>query len=492
MMEQLEVALPKLSASFPRKRESTLNPSLNVKLDSRLRGNDGYAWRRVNYVGLLAALAGLLSLWLPVVVVHPSRVAPAGNAYSLSALPPGWAVWLATAWIAFAAASMIRSGTVRTLAMAIAAPATAVGHVALLTWGAAGLAGQDEFARLSIASGGWSGIVAVYIGFFSVREESRWLLPLQLAAVAAALLFAPFGHLGVVREYMATADAFHAEFIRHCSLVCATLPLVILIGFALGVFAVRKPRVESAVLGLAGFLQTIPSVALFGLLLPVLSAYGRHLTVGGVVMCGALFVIAAIVGWRFLKRRDAPAAGVLYGLLVAAGIVLLLPAAGSMLYQLVSQGWPWLAQARWSSTLDTLGVRGLGVTPAIVALTLYGLWPLVVNTHAGLKSVPAGTVEAAKGMGMSARQVFWHVEIPIAAPFFIQGVRGALLLLIGLTTIAVLVNAGGLGYFLMRGTEQAVPDLVLLGALPVVALALATDGVTRLLAWMLVPKGLRP
>lgn len=142
--------------------------------------------------------------------------------------------------------------------------------------------------------------------------------------------------------------------------------------------------------------------------------------------------------------------------------------------------------------MDQLGLRGLGAAPALVALTAYGMLPLIVNTHVGLKSVSTGTVEAARGMGMSPRQVFWRVEVPICAPFLVEGLRGTLLLLIGLATVAVLVNAGGLGYFLMRGMEQSVLNLVLLGSIPVVLLALAADGLTRLLAWSLMPKGLRP
>jgi osmoprotectant transport system permease protein len=137
-----------------------------------------------------------------------------------------------------------------------------------------------------------------------------------------------------------------------------------------------------------------------------------------------------------------------------------------------------------------LPIVGLGAKPAILAMVLYGLWPVVVNTHTGLGAVPPAMLDAARGVGMSAWQMFWRVELPLAAPFFVEGVRGAMLMLIGLATVAVLINAGGLGYFLLRGTEQAVPDLVLLGSLPVVALAFAADAVMRLLAWRLAPKGM--
>ena len=446
----------------------------------------------VNGIALLGALLGLTALNWPFVVVHPNRVMPGGEAYSAFALHGGWGEWIAGGWLALAIAAVLPRWRGKSLAIALTSAIAAVGCVAAATWGSTALVAENEFARMSISGGAWLAVVAMYVAFFSVYHESPRLLVLPLAVLGCIAWFAPYGHWGVVREYAVAVDTFHQELVRHGLLVAATLPLVVLIGLPLGVFAVRKPRVEGAILGIAGFLQTVPSIALFGLLLPLLSGYGRYLSVAAITLIALISVIAASGGWLLLKRVDWFWADVVYGLSMVAAAVILLPALGLTLYQLMAGGTDWLDQIRWSATLDTLGVRGLGATPAIVALTLYGIWPLIVNTHTGLKSVPAEIVEAAQGMGMSARQIFWQVEMLIAAPFFIQGIRGALLLLIGLASIAVLVNAGGLGYFLMRGTEQAVSDLVLLGSLPVVLLALAADALTRLLARGLVPKGLRP
>ncbi|MBS0364841.1 MAG: ABC transporter permease [Proteobacteria bacterium] len=120
-----------------------------------------------------------------------------------------------------------------------------------------------------------------------------------------------------------------------------------------------------------------------------------------------------------------------------------------------------------------LGVRGIGAAPAAVALFLYALLPVVGNTVAGLRRVSPAAVEAARGMGMTAGQVLMSVELPLALPVILTGVRVALVQNIGLVTIAALIGGGGLGSFVFQGIGQTAIDLVLLGAIPIVALAFA-------------------
>jgi osmoprotectant transport system permease protein len=143
------------------------------------------------------------------------------------------------------------------------------------------------------------------------------------------------------------------------------------------------------------------------------------------------------------------------------------------------------------SNLAALGVRGIGVAPALLALTLYSLLPIVRNTLTGLQSTPLAAVSAGRGMGMSDRQLLLRVEVPLALPLIIEGVRGAAVLVIGITTVAFLIGAGGLGVFIQRGIDQVVPDLVLLGALPVIALALLADAGLRAVGLLLVAPPLR-
>ena len=118
-----------------------------------------------------------------------------------------------------------------------------------------------------------------------------------------------------------------------------------------------------------------------------------------------------------------------------------------------------------------LGIRGIGTAPAAIALFLYSLLPIVANTVAGLRRVSNAAVDAAHGMGMTAGQVLRSVELPLALPVMFTGIRIALVQNIGLVTIAALIGAGGLGAFVFQGIGQTAIDLVLLGAIPTVALA---------------------
>jgi osmoprotectant transport system permease protein len=120
-----------------------------------------------------------------------------------------------------------------------------------------------------------------------------------------------------------------------------------------------------------------------------------------------------------------------------------------------------------------LGIRGIGAAPAFVALFLYSLLPIVANTVLGLNQVPARVVDAARGMGLSKRQRLTAVELPLALPFILAGIRIVLVQNLGLATIAALIGGGGFGTFVFQGIGQSAIDLVLLGAIPTVALSFA-------------------
>ena len=118
-----------------------------------------------------------------------------------------------------------------------------------------------------------------------------------------------------------------------------------------------------------------------------------------------------------------------------------------------------------------LGVSGIGAAPAVVALFLYSLLPVVANTVVGLKRVSQAAVEAARGMGMTGWQILSRIELPLALPVILTGIRVVLVQNIGMVTIAALIGGGGLGTFVFQGIGQTAIDLVLLGAIPIVALA---------------------
>ena len=134
---------------------------------------------------------------------------------------------------------------------------------------------------------------------------------------------------------------------------------------------------------------------------------------------------------------------------------------------------------------------GIGMKPAIVALFLYSLLPIVRNTYTGITQVDAAAVEAARGMGMRDRQILLRVTIPQALPVLMAGIRTATVLCVGVATLAALIGAGGLGTFIFRGISMLNTPMVLAGAIPAGVLALALDGLLALALRWLTPPGLR-
>jgi osmoprotectant transport system permease protein len=218
----------------------------------------------------------------------------------------------------------------------------------------------------------------------------------------AALSTGVFDDLSIMREYAVNASRFAREAQRHLGLAFGSLLAAVLVGLPLGVACHRQPRMREAVLAALNFIQTVPSIALFGILMAPLAA------------------LAAAV-----------------------------PA------------------------LATLGVSGIGAAPAVVALFLYALLPIVANTVVGLGRVPPAAVDAARGMGLTGGQVLRQVEFPLALPTILTGIRIVLVQNIGLVTIAALIGGGGLGAFVFQGIGQTAIDLVLLGAIPTVVFAFA-------------------
>lgn len=133
---------------------------------------------------------------------------------------------------------------------------------------------------------------------------------------------------------------------------------------------------------------------------------------------------------------------------------------------------------------------GIGTTPAIVALTIYGLLPILRNTYTGIVGVNSATVEAGTGMGMTSLQVLWMVELPMALSIIMAGVRTATVLIIGVATLAALIGAGGLGDLIYRGIAMSNSPLILAGALPAALLAIFFDFSLKYLETKSQPRGI--
>lgn len=134
---------------------------------------------------------------------------------------------------------------------------------------------------------------------------------------------------------------------------------------------------------------------------------------------------------------------------------------------------------------------GIGTKPAVVALFLYSLLPIVRNTYTGIEQVDAAAIEAARGMGMRDGQILLRVTIPQALPVLMAGIRTATVLCVGVATLAALIGAGGLGSFIFRGISMLNTKMVLAGAIPAGVLALSLDGALALVERWITPPGLR-
>lgn len=187
-------------------------------------------------------------------------------------------------------------------------------------------------------------------------------------------------------------------------------------------------------------------------------AFGRHLMLSGVAL--AISVLIGVPLGIFIARRLRLAQGVI----AAVGTLRLIPSLAVLFVVL-----PYL---------------GLGVRPALVALTLLALPPVLINTYAGLRGVEPQVLEAARGVGMSPRQSLWRVELPLALPAILVGARIAAVETIASATLASFINGGGLGEFIQIGFALNRVSVMLVGAIPVTLLALAAellfDGAQRL------------
>lgn len=135
-------------------------------------------------------------------------------------------------------------------------------------------------------------------------------------------------------------------------------------------------------------------------------------------------------------------------------------------------------------------VLGIGSTTALVALIIYALLPILRNTYTGITGVDSSIIEAGRGMGMTRSQILRKIELPLALPFIMAGIRTATVLTVGVATLATFVGAGGLGDIIYRGLQSYNNELVLAGALPVAILAIAFDFLLKIVEKRATPKGL--
>jgi osmoprotectant transport system permease protein len=141
--------------------------------------------------------------------------------------------------------------------------------------------------------------------------------------------------------------------------------------------------------------------------------------------------------------------------------------------------------------LSAMGLTVYGFLPAVIALIVYGQMPILRNTYIAIQQIAPALIEAGRGMGMTDRQILFRIELPIAVPLIMAGLRNAIIILIGIATIAAFIGAGGLGVPIFRGIRNLRSDYIISGAVCVSLLALIIDGLMHFAERRLTPKGLK-
>jgi osmoprotectant transport system permease protein len=374
----------------------------------------------------LLALLSIAALSMPLLTEAPNRLV-SGHALAWATLLAGGpAPLLLLIPLCLLLALPFAPQDRRTHACVAVCASVLLGGLALLAGATAQrLAGdEDSLARVSFGGGFW--VLAALLCLMASDAIGRSGAARGTRIVMNALVFAPLvllladgrlGRLSILQEYANRQDEFDQAVLRHLQILLLTLLPAVLLGVPLALAAARYRQVRQALFPVLNLIQTIPSLALFCLLLAPLAALARRL--------------------------------------------------------------PWLGAH---------GVSGIGMTPAVIALVMYSLLPLVRSIVAGLAQVPADTLEAAYAMGLTHGQVLLRVEVPLALPAFLAGLRVTAVQAVGLTVVAALIGAGGLGGLVFQGLLSSALDLVLLGVIPVVALAVVVDsGFKLILACVEVP-----
>lgn len=366
----------------------------------------GFVWQVDRVGGLIAVLIGCALAFEPFVTFRANRIVSGKSLGLLDVFTTGEARAIVAVLIGAALFALLRSRAAWRLA---AGAALLVALAVVVGLAPAHLVTADHpLARVSPAAGFWmlafafAMLVADAIAKLALGPAARVaLLALSLAVLAALFGSGSWDGLSVMQEYAVHADSFWQEAARHVELVTGSVAAAVVVGVPLGIACAKFSALRAVALPVLNIVQTIPSIAMYGLMMVPLGLLAAHVP---------------------------------------------------------------LAAA--------LGIRGIGVAPALIALFLYSLLPVTASVVVGLAQIPPQTAEAAVAMGMTPGQRLRSVELPLALPVVLTGVRIVLVQNIGLATVAALIGGGGFGTFVFQGVGQAAIDLVLLGAAPTIGLAL--------------------
>jgi osmoprotectant transport system permease protein len=371
----------------------------------------GLLLRRDPVAAVLALLGGAAVLGLPFLNVAPNRLVSGAPVAFLDVLQaPSW--WLAGLLLLVFLSTLLRAAKVLLWGQVLGASVLMAGLFGLAAGHASQVALTESYLyRTSLGGAFWVLLLMMWLLAGDALQRLRVGLLLRSALLGAVvsplLLMLAVGQgseLSILKEYANRSDVFADALLRHLLMVLAALLPTLCLGLPLGWGVFKWARLRQVLFPVLNIIQTIPSIALFGLLMAPLA--------------------------------------------------------------LLAATFPVLGRA---------GISGVGMAPGVIALTLYSLLPVVRATLAGLAQVPLDVQEAARGMGMTPAQVFWRVALPLALPVLLSGVRTATLAAIGLASVTALIGAGGLGAIMFEGLFSSAQDLVLLGVIPIVVLAVLAD-----------------
>lgn len=372
-------------------------------------------------------ILGVAATFVPHGLVFRENRIANGVASSLAA-SGAWGIALAVIW------------TVAALLALCKLPERVRGYIVTLLAGAAVLicvAGSGDaasrfasesgdIARTSLGAGFWLTLGAGYVVIFAATAwlEAGWRRALvtyvPVIGTFALLAGGALDSLAIMREYANNAEDFARQLALHLTYVAGAVGVGLVAGIALGLLATRGPRLEAGVFGVLNVLQVWPTLALVGIMYPLLTAAAKHV-----------------------------------------------PA------------------------LKAAGVRGVGWAPVMIVLAAYAVYPIARNVHSAIVSLDRSVVDAARGTGMGPIRRLAEIELPLAFPVILAGLRIALVQTTAGAIVAGLVGGGGLGVFVFLGAGQTATDLILLGVVPIVVLALFFDRAALALQRALDPgKGL--
>ncbi|WEO65313.1 ABC transporter permease [Rhizobium rhizogenes] len=370
---------------------------------------DALAARRVDRLGVVLVAGGALAATLmPFIIVKANRIAAGKPQLLIQLLAQPSALALLALLVATALAALFLRNQLARLGIATLTIAFLIITLGLVS--TAATPAGSTVARITPGGAFWVllAVIGLVISDALVKLRlSPWLRVGSLALYAALLgvIFKSglLDNLSIMKEYANNTDKFWNEGLGHVFLALGSVAIAIILALPLGIFCYWQPRLRAVVLRALSLVQTIPSLALFGILMPPLGYIAAHV--------------------------------------------------------------PFAA---------TIGVKGIGTAPALVALVIYSLLPIVANTVVGLAGVDPSVRDAAAGMGLTRRQILTRIDLPLAFPVILTGIRIVLVQAIGLVTVAALIGGGGFGIFIFQGIGQTANDLVLLGAVPTVFLAFSS------------------